>query len=149
MNTCPTCGSEITVEEATFGTRLRQARIELELTKEDLAASLGYERTSIVTRWESGQLVPRDIEVVETVAYVLGVTPAWLLYGVQEPKLFTEVADAVDIEPPDEDAISEDEFEEPHDEVPHAEWVDEDEIDPTSTEASGRARPAILNRKDS
>lgn len=104
---CPTCGQELPTEADTFGTRVQAARVEQEMTRQDLATALGYERTSIVTRWESGQLQPTEIPVVESVAMALRVTPAWLLYGVQEPQLFDEVPMP---EPPPEDAIDEDEM---------------------------------------
>jgi len=92
---CPTCGQELPTESNTFGSRIEAARVQREMTRQDLADALGYERTSIVTRWETGQLEPTEISVVESVALALDVTPAWLLYGVQEPKLFTDVADAL------------------------------------------------------
>ena len=91
---CPTCGQELPTESNTFGSRVEAVRVQREMTRQDLADALGYERTSIVTRWETGQLAPTEIAIVESVAQALDVTPAWLLYGVQEPKLFTDLGDA-------------------------------------------------------
>lgn len=147
MSTCPTCLQEIETVDATFGTRLREARIAEELTREDLAEVLGYQRTSIVTRWESGQLVPKDIEVVETVAAAVSVTPAWLLYGVLEPKLFTDVADALveyfDSEPVEDDESGEVEGEEVLADNYYPDFNDDES---THTITSGVTRPEILNR---
>ena len=159
---CPTCEQEMPIADDTFASRLREARVDQSLSRSDLAEVLGYERTSVITRWESGGLIPRDTEIIETIAAALDTTPAWLLYGVQEPKLFTEVGDAIEVErsmvpdefegepallddataglpvkllPPDIDD-SDDDWDE---------WVEEPTED-ESTTTSGKARPAILKQ---
>ena len=94
MSTCPTCHQEIPIKPDTFGNRVQLARAAKGWDRSEMADEMGYERTSMITRWEEGTVVPKDIETVEFLSTVLDVTPAWLLYGVQEPKLF-DVPDAV------------------------------------------------------
>ena len=85
--TCPTCGREYDVPEDTFAARLQKGRIERGLTRAELGSALGYQRSSVITRWETSNLQPSDIAVVESLAAALDTTPAWLLYGVQEDPL--------------------------------------------------------------
>ena len=142
MKTCPTCDQVLPDEDLdTFGYRMKEARIALGWGKEDLADILGYNRTTQITRWEECTLTPRDIDVVETLAGVLEVTPAWLLYGVQEPKLF-EVEDAIVTDDLDDDIV------EGHGEFFGAEDepVPETFTNETDTDSSGESRPAILDK---
>jgi transcriptional regulator with XRE-family HTH domain len=68
---------------AQFATRLRDARRRTRtaagrrMTQADLATAVGVERNT-VSRWELGR-VPRQREVLERLAGVLGVSPEWLL----------------------------------------------------------------------
>lgn len=73
----------------TVGRRIAQARREMSLhegrdvQQVDMADAIGVSGAA-VSRWESDQKRPRD-EHLERLADFLGVTPAWLRYGV-EPK---------------------------------------------------------------
>jgi len=133
MSTCPTCFQEIEILPDSFGNRVQLARFDQGFSRTEMASELGYTRTSMVTRWENGTVVPKDIETVELIAAVLDVTPAWLLYGVQEPKLFEQTADALVVDEVEGEEV----------------LVDEDfEIfsDDDDTESSGRTRPEILDK---
>lgn len=130
---CPTCNQELPTASDTFGSRVEAARVQLELTRQELAEALGYQRTSIVTRWETGQLEPAVIAIIEQVAMVLKVTPAWLLYGVRE---LDEIPEPV--EPPIV-TVTEDEV---GDDFP--DWSDSDD---QVTEVPKQESPADIIRR--
>lgn len=69
-----------------FGGRLRAARRRLRTAggrrwgQGDLAAAIGVERNT-VSRWENGNIRPRDPAMIATLAQVLNVSASWLLDG--------------------------------------------------------------------
>lgn len=71
-----------------MGARIAQARRRLgvaewrDIGQSDMARDLGVS-PQIVRSWEAGEKQPRET-MLERVAGYLGVTPAWLRYGVQE-----------------------------------------------------------------
>ena len=100
--TCNTCGQPLPVDESTFGGRLLKAINDSGRTREEVAEVAGHASTHQVSRWINGNGKPKDIEVVEKVARVLGVTPGWLLWGVQEPELpFQVPMPSHDVDPMD------------------------------------------------
>ena len=70
----------------TLGQRLAQARREKavrdhrDITQADVADAVGYSRTA-VSEWEADAKVPREGALSKLAAY-LGVTPAFLRYGI-------------------------------------------------------------------
>lgn len=74
-----------------FGERVRQLRIEKDLTQEQLAIKVGYKSRTTINKIESGlRDVPTD--VVTKLADVLQTTPAYLL-GWDGTDLRSQVAD--------------------------------------------------------
>lgn len=74
-----------------FGERVRQLRIEKDLTQEQLAIKVGYKSRATINKIESGlRDVPTD--VVTKLANVLQTTPAYLL-GWDGTDLRSQVAD--------------------------------------------------------
>jgi transcriptional regulator with XRE-family HTH domain len=73
----------------TLGQRLAQARRELavrerrDVSQADVADAVGYSRTA-VSEWEAGTKIPRE-EALAKLATFLGVTPAFLRYGIVTP----------------------------------------------------------------
>lgn len=63
--------------------RLKSVRDRADIGQKDVADTLGVS-AGTVSRWESGDVVPRD-DVLLKLADYFGVTPAWLRYG-QEPR---------------------------------------------------------------
>lgn len=61
----------------TVGERIRDKRIELGLTQEEVANKLGYKSRSSVNKIETSRSLP--ISKVERMATVLGCTPAYLM----------------------------------------------------------------------
>lgn len=76
------------------GSRIAQARRELAVRSErdiagpDMARDLGVS-TETVRSWEAGETRPREAALGQLAAY-LGVTPAWIIYGVDAPALGRE-----------------------------------------------------------
>lgn len=74
-----------------FGRRVRQARLQLaarmgeEVSQSELARLLDVQ-PSTVQRWEAGAKQP-SFETVEHLARVLGVSPAYLAFGIVEGEL--------------------------------------------------------------
>ena len=70
------------------GHRIAQARRELavrlkrDVLRGEVAEAVGVD-PSTITAWESGRKSPRDAALTKLAAY-LGVTPAWLRYGIRE-----------------------------------------------------------------
>lgn len=71
-----------------FGARAKQARLEQaalrgrEMTKVEVGAALGVSDVA-VGAWEAGQKEP-NLERIEQLAGVLGVSPCWLAFGITE-----------------------------------------------------------------
>ena len=59
------------------GKRIESARIELNLTQEELAKELGLNKSTI-QRYETGKVQKIKIPIIESMARVLKVNPAWL-----------------------------------------------------------------------
>ncbi len=75
------------VRDKGFGTRIREARIKVQMTQDTLAKHLEYATRSTVAQWERFKNVP-DTPTIERVARLLSVQPEWLAYGVtDEPKV--------------------------------------------------------------
>jgi transcriptional regulator with XRE-family HTH domain len=76
---------------STLGGRIAQARREKgvrdrrDVTQLDLAQAVGVANASL-SRWEADLASPREEALAKLAAY-LGVTPAFLRYGVTEPDL--------------------------------------------------------------
>lgn len=61
-----------------LGNRIKQKRIELQMTQGDIADQIGV-AISTVQRYEKGQIDKIKLPVVEAIARVLGVSPEWLI----------------------------------------------------------------------
>ncbi|MDX1513068.1 MAG: helix-turn-helix transcriptional regulator [Gammaproteobacteria bacterium] len=69
------------VSENSLGGRLTRCRLDRGLTQHDLAEAVGTSQ-AVIQRIETGKCRhPRNIEGI---ARVLAVSPAWLMYGVQD-----------------------------------------------------------------
>ena len=64
--------------------RLKAAREQRDIDQRDVARAVGVS-FGAVSRWESGETVPKDDAIAKLAKY-FGVTPAWLRYG-QEPRV--------------------------------------------------------------
>lgn len=62
----------------TVGERIKSRRLELGLSADDIASSLGKNRATIY-RYESDEIENMSITILEPLARVLGVTPAYLM----------------------------------------------------------------------
>lgn len=64
--------------------RIRQRRIELDMTQDELARKLGYKSRASINKIELGQ---RDINQRNVLAFAkaLNTTPGWLMTGDDEP----------------------------------------------------------------
>ena len=71
-------------------TRMQQRREELGLTLDDIALEIGVARSTI-QRYEKGTIEKLKLPVIEAIANVLQVDPAWLVGKSDDPK----IADAV------------------------------------------------------
>ena len=61
-----------------LGNRLKQKRLELQMTQGDIAEQIGV-AVSTVQRYEKGQIDKIKLPVVEAIARVLEVSPEWLI----------------------------------------------------------------------
>ena len=61
-----------------LGNRIKQKRIELQMTQGDIAEQIGV-AVSTVQRYEKGQIDKIKLPVVEAIARVLEVSPEWLI----------------------------------------------------------------------
>ena len=75
-----------------IGKRIRDVRRRLNLTQAEFGKRLGVKKLSVV-RYESGAV--SRLDVLRKIAYVGGVTLAWLLEG-EEPRMLHETHSAVD-----------------------------------------------------
>lgn len=82
--------------------RVKSVRERQDITQADVADAVGYSRTA-VSEWEADVKVPREEALVKVAAF-LGVTPAFLRYGVSteppaiEPVSVAEVTKAHEVE---------------------------------------------------
>lgn len=81
----------------TLGKRIAQARRELaarkqrDVTRNEIAEAVGVD-PSTVSLWEADTKVPREKALVALAAY-LGVTPAYLRYGIEPSRSYGLVAE--------------------------------------------------------
>lgn len=61
-----------------IGNRIKQRRTELDLTQRDIAEQIGV-AVSTIQRYEKGQIEKIKLPVIEAIARVLKVEPAWLI----------------------------------------------------------------------
>jgi transcriptional regulator with XRE-family HTH domain len=69
-----------TSKKATFGERLRQARLAAGLSHRNLAIACGLKNHSMIGHWESGTTEP-GFALTEVLAAALGVSACWLAFG--------------------------------------------------------------------
>lgn len=79
-----------------FKSRLRERRIELELTLEDVARALGTTRQTI-QKYESGVVTNIPSDKIEKMAEVLKTTPAYLMGWTKDQDTFRNEQNDVDI----------------------------------------------------
>lgn len=72
-------------------TRMQQRREELGLTLDDIALEIGVARSTI-QRYEKGTIEKLKLPVIEAIANVLQVDPAWLVGKSDDPKIADEVS---------------------------------------------------------
>ncbi len=72
-------------------TRMQQRREELGLTLDDIALEIGVARSTI-QRYEKGTIEKLKLPVIEAIANVLQVDPAWLVGKSDDPRIVTAVS---------------------------------------------------------
>ena len=77
-----------------IGDRIRQRRTELKWSQRDLAAKMGYNNNSTITRIENGTVDVSQSRIVQF-ADVLGVSVAYLMGWEEQQKNNDTIADAV------------------------------------------------------
>ena len=82
----------------TIGQRIKARRNELKLSQRELAARLGYNDHTTLTRIEGGKVDLTQSKVVQF-ADVLGVTPAYLMGWEQEPEDLADITAQVLLNP--------------------------------------------------
>lgn len=65
-------------ENQVIGSRIKQRRLELNMTQGDIANQIGV-AVSTIQRYESGSIDRLKLPVIEAIAAVLGVSPDWLM----------------------------------------------------------------------
>ena len=78
----------------TIGDRIRQRRNELNWSQRDLAAKMGYNNNSTITRIESGKVDIPQSRIVQF-AEVLGVSVGYLMGWEEKQKNNDTIADAI------------------------------------------------------
>lgn len=76
----------------TIGSIIRDRRIELKMTQEDLAAAVGATKAT-VSRWESGDIHKMKRSMIAAVSRVLRLDP--MLFLQQEEVLFPDEVDVI------------------------------------------------------
>lgn len=79
-------------------TRMQQRREELGLTLDDIALEIGVARSTI-QRYEKGTIEKLKLPVIEAIANVLQVDPAWLVGKSDDPRIVTSVSSDSNILP--------------------------------------------------
>lgn len=69
----------------TIGERIKARRMELKLSQREMAARLGYNDHTTLTRIEAGKIDLPQSRIVK-IAEVLGVTPGYIMGWEQEPE---------------------------------------------------------------
>ena len=82
----------------TIGQRIKARRNALKLSQRELAARLGYNDHTTLTRIEAGKVDLTQSKLVQF-AEVLGVTPSYLMGWDQEPEELADVAAKVLLDP--------------------------------------------------
>lgn len=77
---------EETRKHLEIGRRIEEARKHAGLTQSELGDKLGMNKSSI-QRYETGQVKKIKIPVIDTIAKVLKVNPAWLALKTDDPKI--------------------------------------------------------------
>lgn len=77
------------IDNIKIGTRLKEARLEKNLTQSDVANAVGI-ATSTIARYEKGQIETLKIPVVESIARYLDVDPMWILGKNKKEKTLDE-----------------------------------------------------------
>lgn len=83
----------------TIGERIKQRRMELGLTADDVAAALGKNRATVY-RYESNSIEKLPTTVLEPLAVVLGTTPAYLMGWEDSEGEQAELSDTAHDAPP-------------------------------------------------
>lgn len=65
------------MDKALLGRRIKQRRLELDMTQGDIAKTIGV-AISTVQRYEAGAIDKIKLPVVEAIARVINVSPDWL-----------------------------------------------------------------------
>lgn len=68
-----------------IGKRMRDRRLELGYSLEEVAASVGV-ATSTIQRYEAGRISQPKMPVIEVIARALDVSPAWLIGKSNDPQ---------------------------------------------------------------
>ncbi len=84
-----------------IGDRIKQRRIDLELTADDLAERVGKSRATIY-RYENGDIENMPTTVLEPLADALYTTPAYLMGWTNNPENWEEIANNEGIAPPND-----------------------------------------------
>lgn len=94
----------------TIGERIKQKRIELDLSQDELAKKVGYKSRSSIQKIESARNLP--LPKVEKMARALGCTPSYLMgWEYDNPGIaVTERGQAYVVWPPSGDTKEEEEF---------------------------------------
>lgn len=83
-----------------IGSRIKERRLELSLTLQDIATEIGVARSTI-QRYENGAIENLKLPVVEAIARVLKVEPSWILGKSTETKKAPTQEGEHEIENPD------------------------------------------------
>ena len=79
---------------STIGKRIRDRRIQMGMTVDDLAARLGKNRATVY-RYESDEIENFPVSIIGPLAEVLGVSPAYLMGWTDEEKPATPKDDGL------------------------------------------------------
>lgn len=67
-----------------IGSRIETRRMALGMTLDDVALQIGVHKSTI-QRYEKGQIKKIKLPVIESIAAVLNVNPAWIIGNVDDP----------------------------------------------------------------
>lgn len=74
------------MDTSLLGKRMRDRRIELGYSLEEVASSVGV-ATSTIQRYEAGRIAQPKMPVIEVIARALEVSPSWLIGKSDNPRL--------------------------------------------------------------